>query len=275
MVPAGVMSRVFGAPRGLVGMIHVRALPGTPGSHLTVDAIAEIAAAEARQYHAAGFTALGIENMHDRPYLKGAVGPEVVSAMAVVGREVRRAVGLPLGVQVLAGANREALAVAHACGAAFVRVEGFVFAHVADEGVIESSAGAILRYRRAIGAEEIAVFADIKKKHSSHAITADVSLAETAEAAEFFRADGVIVTGTSTGRPADPAEVREVRAAVDIPTLVGSGITADNLSAYAAAHAFIVGTWLKEDGVWTNPLDPRRLRQLVEAFRALPPPPEA
>ena len=102
----------------------------------------------------------------------------MVAAMASVGSEIRRAVPLPLGVQVLAGANREALAVAHACGASFVRVEGFVFAHVADEGLIESGAGDLLRYRRKIGADGIRVFADIKKKHSSHALTSDVDLEE-------------------------------------------------------------------------------------------------
>jgi hypothetical protein len=68
--------------------------------------------------------------------------------MAVVGSEVRRGVSLPLGIQVLAGANLWAIAVAHACSASFVRVEGFVFAHVADEGLIESTAGSLLRYRR-------------------------------------------------------------------------------------------------------------------------------
>src|SRR6185295_17642379 len=109
---------------------------------------------------------------------------------------------LPLGVQVLAGANKEALAVAHAAGCQFIRAEGFVFAHVADEGLMpEADAGSLLRYRRAIGAEHIAVLADIKKKHSSHAITADVDLAETAKAAEFFGAEGVVVTGTATGEP--------------------------------------------------------------------------
>ena len=80
-----------------------------------------------------------------------------------------------------------------------MRVEGFVFAHVADEGVIESCAGALLRYRRAIGAEGVRIFADIKKKHSAHAITADVDIVETASAAEFFQADGVIVSGAATG----------------------------------------------------------------------------
>ena len=260
---------IFGAPRALIGVLHLPALPGTARAQLGPDAVVETVLAEARQYQAAGFQGLMIENMHDRPYLKGAVGPEVVAAMAVVGREVRRT-GLPLGVQVLAGANREALAVALACGAAFVRVEGFVFAHVADEGIIESTAGDLLRYRRAIGAEGVRVFADVKKKHSSHALTADVSLAETARAAEFFLADGVIVTGTTTGQPADPQEVKAVQEAVRIATLVGSGITAPNLAAYAAADGFIVGSWVKRDGLWSNPLDSGRLQALVSAFRALP-----
>jgi predicted TIM-barrel enzyme len=136
-----IIYSVFGVPRALVGVIHVFALPGTPGSRLDVGEIAEAAAAEARIYEAAGFHGLIIENTHDRPYLKGSVGPEIVAAMTIVGVEVRRAANLPLGVQVLAGANAAAMAVAHACGAAFVRVEGFVFAHVADEGLIESTAG--------------------------------------------------------------------------------------------------------------------------------------
>jgi membrane complex biogenesis BtpA family protein len=266
----GLVPALFGAPRALVGMIHVAALPGAPSSVLPLDAIVDQAVAEARAYAAAGFHAIAIENMHDRPYLRGAVGPEIVAAMAVVGRAVREASGRPLGVQVLAGANREALAVALASGACFVRVEGFVFAHVADEGLIESCAGELLRYRRAIGADQVRVFADIKKKHSAHAITADVDLCETAHAAEFFQADGVIVTGAATGREADASEVRAVSQAVGIPTLVGSGITAANLSAFAAADAFIVGSSLKRDGLWSNPLDPSRLDALRRAFDELP-----
>jgi uncharacterized protein len=266
-----LMPAVFGAPRALVGMIHVGALPGTPRAADTLDAIVAKSLDEARVYRDAGYTALMIENMHDRPYLNRVVGPEVVAAMTAVGREVRREVPLTLGVQVLAGAGRESLAVALSCGASFVRVEGFVFAHAADEGLMESDAGELLRYRRAIGAERVAVFADIKKKHSSHALTADVSLEETARAAEFFLADGVIVTGTSTGKAADPADVHAVSGAVDIPVLVGSGLTPENLASFAAADAFIVGSWAKADGVWSGPLDASRARAVAGAFAALPP----
>ncbi len=264
----GVIGQIFGVPRALIGMIHVEALPGTPRGRRPVAEIAEQAVAEAQVYRAAGFHGLAIENMHDRPYLKGAVGPEITAAMTAVGRSVRRAVDLPLGVQVLAAANREALAVALACGADFVRVEGLVFAHVADEGMIESCAGELLRYRRAIGADGVRIFADVKKKHSAHAVTADVDLVETARAAEFFLADGVIVTGAATGRAAAPEEVQAVSGAVGVPTLVGSGIDAGNLHRFTAADALIVGSSVKVDGRWSSPLDPQRATALSRAFAA-------
>jgi uncharacterized protein len=262
----GLIQSQFGVSRALIGVVHLQALPGTPASNLDIAAIAATAVQEARAYEEAGFHGVMIENTHDRPYLKGVVGPEITAAMAVVGAEIRRAVALPLGIQVLAGANSGAIAVALAAGANFVRVEGFVFAHVADEGLIEGSAGALLRYRRAIGADHIRIFADIKKKHSAHALTADLDIVETAKAAEFFAVDGVIVTGISTGEPTDPEEVNAVGRAVSVPTLVGSGITADNIHEYQHADAFIVGSSIKQDGHWQNPIELERARTLVTAF---------
>ena len=265
-----IISSLVGEPRALIGVVHVQALPGTAASTLDVAAIATIAASEARVYRDAGFNALMIENTHDRPYLKVDVGPEIVAAMTIVAAEVRRATDLPLGVQVLAGANRSAVAIALSVGAAFVRVEGFVFAHVADEGLIQAGAGPLLRYRRAISGDHIRVFADIKKKHSAHALTADVDISETAKAAEFFLVDGVIVSGVATGEPADAGQVEAVARSVSVPTLVGSGVTARNISRYAAADAFIVGSSIKEEGLWSNPIDKARAAELVRAFRALP-----
>jgi uncharacterized protein len=261
-----IIASLFGVPRALIGVIHVDALPGTPANRRDVKAIIALAVAEAKLYAGAGFHGVMIENTHDRPYLKRTVGPEIAVTMGVIGSEIRRAVSVPLGIQVLAAANRCSVAVAHACGAAFVRVEGFVFAHVADEGFTESDAGDLLRYRRAIGADNVRVFADVKKKHSAHAITADVDIAETAKAAEFFMADGVIVTGISTGSPADPEEVRSVSASTGVPTIIGSGITPENIGRYPTADALIVGSYVKKDGVWSSPLDEDRARNIVRAF---------
>jgi membrane complex biogenesis BtpA family protein len=248
-------------------MIHVGALPGTPASRASVAEIADHAANECRVYRDGGVHAIGIENMHDVPYLRGSVGPEITAAMTIIAHAVKDAAGsLPCGIQILAGANHEALAVAHAAALDFVRVEGFAFAHVADEGIIDSSAASLLRYRRAIGGERVQVWADVKKKHSSHAITADIGIGATAEAVEFMRADAVIVTGAVTGEQPNDDDIADVRAHCNIPLLLGSGITAENLTRYyAQADGFIVGSFFKRDGRWSETVDPRRVERLMAA----------
>ncbi|MCP3905181.1 MAG: BtpA/SgcQ family protein [Planctomycetes bacterium] len=260
---------LFARDRALVGMVHVGALPGTPRHELPMDQIVSRAVDDARKLVDAGFDALIIENMHDVPYLRRRVGPEIVAAMTAVGAAVRAAASVPLGIQVLAGANREALAVAKAVGAGFIRAEGFVFASVADEGLLEEAdAGPLLRYRRAIGAEDVRILADVKKKHSSHALTADVDVAETAHAAEFFGADGVIVTGAVTGAETATDDLGAVRSAVSIPVVVGSGATPENArSLLEYADALIVGSWCKVDGDWTNEVDVDRARAVIDAAR--------
>lgn len=261
---------LFGRDKALIGMVHVQALPGTPRNHLTMDDIVDRAVNEARLLAKAGFDALILENMHDVPYLRREVGPEIVAAMTTVATEVRDLVSLPMGIQILAGANRAALAVAHAVGLQFIRAEGFVFAAVADEGILEEAdAGPLLRYRRSLGAEGVAILCDLKKKHSAHAITGDISLGASAHGAEFFGADGVIVTGAATGASTHPGDVEEVHRATNLPVLVGSGVTPEAIPQLLTfADGLIVGSWLKEDGHWNKAIDPDRAIAMVEAMDA-------
>ena len=261
---------LFKDTKPLVGVIHVGALPGTPAASLTVEALTELAVREAARYRDGGVDALMVENMHDVPYLRGGVGPEVVAAMAVVARAVKSEARLPVGVQILAGANVEAVAVAHAAGLDYVRVEAYAFAHVADEGLIQSSAAELLRFRRKIGADGVRVWADVKKKHSSHAITADVPLGETCAAVEFMRGDAVIVSGPATGEPPRAADVREAKSRCRVPVLLGSGVTPENVAEfYDDADGFIVGSYFKGGGLWSNTVEPARVGRMVEAVRRL------
>jgi membrane complex biogenesis BtpA family protein len=251
-------------------MVHVAALPGTPANVLPVREIIRKADEEAKILADGGVDAILIENMHDVPYLRNTVGPEVVTAMTAVACRLREQCNLPMGIQILAAANKEALAVAQAAGLNFIRAEGFVFAHVADEGLIEGCAGDLLRYRKKIGAEDIKIFTDIRKKHSSHAITADISLEEQVKTAEYFRSDGIIITGRSTGEEALVEDVQIARQATSLPVLIGSGITAENIKEYwSFANVFIVGSFLKEKGNWKNPVSAERLKQLMNTVTSL------
>ncbi len=252
-------------------MVHVRALPGTPCASSSIQDIADRAAAEASTLAETGFDALLVENMHDRPYVHGRHGPEIVAAMTVAALACKQAApNLVMGIQVLSGGATEAMAIALAVGASFIRCENFVFAHVADEGLLATAeAGSLLRYRRLIGADKVRVFCDIKKKHASHAITTDVSIGEAAEAAEFFGADGLIVTGSATGKPTSVEDLIQVRAASVLPLLVGSGVTIEQLPRLLPnSDALIVGSSIKAGGLWSNALDRERCSRLVTAARA-------
>ncbi|MFT4627698.1 MAG: membrane complex biogenesis BtpA family protein [Myxococcota bacterium] len=254
---------LFGLDRcALVGMVHLRPLPGSPRWSCGMAEVVADALRDAEALLAGGCDALLIENMGDVPYLKGGVPPVTVASFAVAAARVT-ALGAPTGVQVLAAANQEALGVAVAVGAAFIRVEGFAYGAVADEGWIEACAGPLLRARRALVAE-VAVWADVQKKHSAHAATADLSLAELAKGAAFCGADALIVTGPATGAPTRLADVEAARAA-GLPVVVGSGVSPADAGALSrCADALIVGSWLKVGGDWRAPVDPSR----VAAVRA-------
>ncbi|HEU0253245.1 MAG TPA: BtpA/SgcQ family protein [Pyrinomonadaceae bacterium] len=262
------MTSLFSSPKPVVGVIHVGALPGTPRSSQTVSELVQSASDEARMYRECGVDGVIIENMHDVPYLRGEVGPEIVAAMTAIGTEVKSECRLPVGIQILAGANIEAMAVAHAAGLDFIRAEGYAYAHVADEGLIQASAANLLRYRRMIGATRVQVWTDVKKKHSAHAITADVTLGETAETVEFMGADCVIVTGNATGLPPKVADIEEAKSHCHLPVFLGSGISEQNIDQfYGSADGFIIGSAFKVNGLWSNTIDPSRVTTFMNLIQ--------
>ena len=259
--------KILSKNKALIGMVHLQALPGTAHSEKSPSQIIEIAVDEATKLAALGFDSVLIENMHDTPYLLREVGPEIVATMTAATQAVIDAVDIPVGIQILAGANRAALAVAHATGAHYIRAEGVVFSSVADEGIMSvADAGPLLRERRRIDADEIAILADILKKHSSHALTSDLTIGDHARSADFMGADGVIVTGNYTGHAVDLKQLREVRGATELPLLVGSGVTPENLKdIFEYADAVIVGSSIKKDGSWSQTLDSSRCQALLNA----------
>ncbi len=250
----------------MIGVVHLPPLPGAAYYDGDMPRIIDKAFREALIYKETGFDAIMVENTHDTPYLKGGVAPETTAAMSVICQVLKKETAMPFGVQILAGANLEALGTAVACSLEFIRVEGFVFAHIADEGYHEACAPTLIRRRHYLHADGVKIFADIKKKHSSHAITQDLSIAEVAKNAEYFRADGVIVTGAHTGESADLDEVKSVKSTVHIPVLIGSGITCENIGLFSQhAEALIIGSAANVDGLWSNAVERERCKRLVEA----------
>ncbi|MEE2787327.1 MAG: BtpA/SgcQ family protein [Myxococcota bacterium] len=244
----------------LIGMVHLPPLPGSAGWAGSMTTVLDRAQRDADALIEGGCDALLVENMGDAPYLKAQVRPETTAAMAVAVERIVR-LGGPVGVQILAGANREALGVAVATGARFIRVEAFAYAHVADEGWMDACAGELIRARHNV-CSSIEIWADIQKKHAAHGVTADLTIEDHAQGAEFCGADALVVTGRSTGYRTTVNDVVAAKSA-GLPVVVGSGIAVDNVDDYVGlADAVIVGSSLKHQGHWRNPVSPDRVAQL-------------
>ena len=262
------LDALFGRSHVVIGVVHCWPFPGAPEYEgRSMDEIVAQAVAEARRYVDGGVDGLIVENHGDIPFAKpDQLGPETSACMAVTAASVRAACNVPIGINVLANAAHCALAVAKAAGARFIRVNQWANAYVANEGFMEGPAGSAMRYRSAIGARDVRVFADVHVKHGAHAITADRSLAELARDVEFFGADAAIATGQRTGDSASLDELRGIAAGTALPVLVGSGVTPDNVGdMFSVARGVIVASWLKRDGVWWNEVDPGRVRQFMAA----------
>lgn len=255
---------VFGSRRPLVGVIHLPPLPGTPRYEgRGLGAVIERALADLQALQDGGAPACIAENFGDAPFAKRG-SKATVAFMTAVVREVCQAARIPVGVNVLRSDGEAALAVAAAAGAAFIRVNVFCGAAFTDQGLIEGDARCVLSLRRVLGAS-VAVLADVHVKHAVHL----GRLSDAARDAARNGADALVVTGGATGEAADPDDARVAKRSSGLPVFVGSGITPDHVESFADCDGFVVGTWLKQAGDVSGPVDPARVRALSQAVRGL------
>lgn len=252
----------------VIGMLHLPALPGSPQYDAQRQAIRDHVARDAAALADGGVHGLMVENFGDVPFFPGRVPTATVAHMTALAAEIRRLFPqLPLGINVLRNDGLSALAIADAVGAQFIRVNVLCSARVADQGIIQAIAHDLLRERVNLRAD-VRIFADVDVKHS--APLAEQSLAtQVEETLHRGLADALIVSGTGTGKPTDAGDLAEARAAAgSAPIFVGSGVTPTTIKEYLPyADGFIVGTAFKQDGNAANPVEVRRVRDLVQSIR--------
>ena len=266
--PDGVINQIFRRSKALIGMIHCPPFPGSPRYRgESLNQIYDACLRDAEFLVNNGLHGLIVENHGDVPFSKpDDIGPETPAFMAVVVERIKRNFDVPIGINVLANAPITAFAIARATDSAFIRVNQWANAYIANEGFMEGRAAQAMRFRSALRGEGIKVFADSHVKHGSHSITSDRSIGELTRDLDFFDVDAVIATGHRTGDSATLEEIEEVADATSLPVLVGSGVDADNIAQILTrASAVIVASSLKKDWVWWNPVDPEKVRSFVTA----------
>ncbi len=270
-VADNVLVSLFGKPKAVIGVVHLMPLPGSPRfDGETVEAIYQRGLDDAKAYLHGGCDGVIVENHGDIPFAKpDDIGPETSAYMSVVSDRIRRELGRPIGINVLANASIPALSIASASGAGFVRVNQWANAYVANEGFIEGEAARAMRFRAKLRANGIRIFADAHVKHGAHAIVADRPVEEQVKDLVFFDADAIIATGQRTGHAADLGYIRMIKEAAGLPTLVGSGVTPHNVNdILGIVDGVIVASSLKYDGVWWNPVELSRVQSFIAGIRA-------
>ena len=254
----------------VIGMLHLPPLPGSPRYGGDMAEVRSFVLRDAQALIRGGVHGLMLENFGDVPFFTNQVPAHTACHMTALALAVSQLSDLPFGINVLRNDATSALAVAHAAGAAFIRVNILSGAAVTDQGIIEAQAAQVMRYRKTIGAQGIKVFADVAVKHATTlgSLPLDQQVHDLTQRA---LADGIIVSGSSTGRAIDVGELQEVKqAAGSTPVIVGSGATVQSLEQLAKlSNGFIVGTHFKRAAQVNRPIDIKRVKAFMQRLSQL------
>jgi len=265
---------IFKQNKPVIGMIHLRPLPGSPlydPTNMNMRKITKIAINEALKLQNAGIDGLQIENIWDYPYLKGLdIGHETTTIMAVIASKIKESVDIPIGINCHLNGGMKALAIANAVEAKWIRVFEWVNAYISHAGILEGIGGKLSRYRSFLKAENIKFFCDVNVKHGSHFIISDRTIADQAKDAESEGAEALIVTGFETGKAPTPEKVREFSRNVQVPVFLGSGTDIDNVSTLLRySDGAIVGSYFKEGNDWKKPVDGKKAEEFMKVVKKL------
>ncbi|WRH67930.1 MAG: BtpA/SgcQ family protein [Planktothrix sp. GU0601_MAG3] len=261
------LDQIFKTPNPIIGVVHLLPLPTSPRWGGNLKTVIDRAEQEATALASGGVNGIIVENFFDAPFAKDQVDPAVVSAMTLIVQRIMNLVTLPIGINVLRNDAHSALAIAACTGAQFVRVNVLNGVMATDQGIIEGHAHEILRYRRELGSD-VKILADVLVKHGRPLGSPNLTTA-VQETIERALADGVILSGWSTGSPPNLEDLELARAAaMGTPVFIGSGASWENVGTLIqAADGVIVSSSLKRHGQIHQPIDPSRVGQFVETTR--------
>jgi uncharacterized protein len=259
---------LFGGRKPLIGVLHLLPLPGAPLYDGSMQKVYDQALAELEIFKRHVLDSVIVENFRDMPYFPGRVPVETVAAMAAVSREIVRAAGMPIGINVLRSDGEAAIAAAAAAGAHYVRVNVHMGAVVADQGIVQGTSQFSVRLRSALKSRAL-IFADVGVKHAAPVAGRSLDI-ETRDLEERGLADAIIVSGDRTGVETSLSDVAVVRQATTLPLLVGSGATPENIKPMLPnVNGLIVGSYFKKDGAGRELVDESRVQRFVQRFAEL------
>lgn len=254
----------FPGKKPVIGMVHLRALPGAPHYGGSLDEVYRAAVTDLHALETGGVDAAIVENFGDVPY---STENEcmTLTAMTTLAVRLRAETGLRLGLNVQFNCTEAEWCIAYAAGYDFIRVETLVENRIGVHGIAYAAAPSLLRLRGRYSAPTM-LFADINTKHTYP--MADQPLDISIHEAEEAGAAALIITGLVTGQNPSLEDVRQFKElAAGVPVLLGSGVNERNAADFFhVADGAIVGSSFKKGGDVWNAVDATRVQRFIAAI---------
>ena len=244
--------------KSIIGMIHTLALPGTMDYCGDMTKVIDRALADLHAMQNAGVDAVIVENFCDHP-AGTKLEPEQMAALTAVATVVAREATIPVGIDAAFCDPMASLA---------IRVPVFVDTVVTSDVIVKPCDIELQRYRKLLGAENIALLCDIQTKHT-FMLSSAISIEESALMATECGADALIITGAHTGSASPLETIRRVREVTKLPLIAGSGVNAQNAAdQLSLVEAAIVGSAMKPHGKAEEPIDEALAAKLMQSVKA-------
>ena len=261
------IKELFGVEKPIIGMIHLKALPGTPryDESSGMSGILERAQHDFAALVEGGVDAVMFCNEDDRPY-ELRVGTEIAAAMARVVTECVNGRRIVYGVDVLWD-PMAAISIAHATGAAFVR-EVFTGVYAGDLGLWNTNCGEVLRHKRRIGAKDLKLLYNVVPEFSEALQPRPIELVVRSTVFSSL-ADVVCVSGPMAGDEVPLAQLTAAkRVLTDTPVFANTGVRHETVrEILSVADGAVVGTAFKEGRYTWNPISKENVSTFMEIVR--------
>lgn len=261
---------LFGTEKPIIGLLHLRPLPGDPfyPAGGTIDDVILAAKTDLAALQSGGVDGILVTNEFSLPY-QSRVSAVTTAAMGCVIGTIRDQVSVPLGAEAIYDGDAT-IDLCAATGAAFTRCV-FTGAWAGDGGIVNRDVARTLRRRYELRLDDLRLFYFITSEGERSLDDRDT--AEVAGSLLFnVRPDAYVVGGSGPGRPAAIQLFHDVAiASRDVPVVCGTGCREANVAEIlSVCSGAFVGSAFKRDGIFENPVDEARVRsfmQVVKAFR--------
>jgi membrane complex biogenesis BtpA family protein len=261
--------QMFGVPKPIIAMCHLRAMPGDPDydPQKGISWVLENARRDLTALQEGGVNGVMFSNEFSVPYLTK-VEPIVTVTMARVIGELKELISVPFGVNVLWDPFAS-LDLAVATDALFVR-EIFTGVYASDFGIWNTNCGAVVRHQHAIHGQKVKRLYNIVPEAAAY--LADRDVAEIARSTVFNgKPDALCVSGLIAGAQTSSSTLQKVKEAVpQTVVLANTGVSLANVEEQLSiADGAVVGTTFKRDGYVWNEVDKARVKAFMQVVRSI------